>query len=99
MTDGQAAGMSRVQVPALLKRKAYSYAACAAAQNFSSVGQELPALTRMLRSKPVPEGKDYFGCLFQVVPPCGAGLAETWRVIAVVGSHFARPAGHLPPCG
>ena len=34
----------------LLKRKAYSYAAYAAAQNFSSVGRELPALTRMLRS-------------------------------------------------
>jgi hypothetical protein len=34
----------------LLKRKAYSYAAYAAAQNFSSVGRELPALTRMLHS-------------------------------------------------
>jgi glycosyltransferase involved in cell wall biosynthesis len=34
----------------LLKRKAYSYAAYAAAQNFSSVGRELPALTRILSS-------------------------------------------------
>jgi glycosyltransferase involved in cell wall biosynthesis len=34
----------------LLKRKAYSYAAYAAAQNFSSVGREFPALTRLLRS-------------------------------------------------
>jgi glycosyltransferase involved in cell wall biosynthesis len=34
----------------LLKRKAYSYAAYAAAQNFSSVGKEFPALTRLLRS-------------------------------------------------
>jgi glycosyltransferase involved in cell wall biosynthesis len=34
----------------LLKRKAYSYAAYAAAQNFSSIGEELPVLTRILRS-------------------------------------------------
>jgi glycosyltransferase involved in cell wall biosynthesis len=34
----------------LLKRKAYSYAAYAAAQNFSVIGAELPALRRMLRS-------------------------------------------------
>jgi glycosyltransferase involved in cell wall biosynthesis len=33
-----------------LKKKAYSYAAYAAAQNFSSVGSELPALVRILRS-------------------------------------------------
>jgi glycosyltransferase involved in cell wall biosynthesis len=34
----------------LLKRKAYSYAAYAAAQNFSTIGAELPALLRILRS-------------------------------------------------
>ena len=34
----------------LLKRKAYSYAAYAAAQNFSTIGAELPALLRLLRS-------------------------------------------------
>jgi glycosyltransferase involved in cell wall biosynthesis len=33
-----------------LKRKAYSYAAYAAAQNYSSRGMELPALARILRS-------------------------------------------------
>ncbi len=34
----------------LLKQKAYSYAAYAAAQNFTSVGSELPAFRRILRS-------------------------------------------------
>jgi glycosyltransferase involved in cell wall biosynthesis len=34
----------------LLKRKAYSYAAYAAAQNFSVIGAELPALARIARS-------------------------------------------------
>jgi glycosyltransferase involved in cell wall biosynthesis len=34
----------------LLKRKAYSYAAYAAAQNFSAIGRELPAFIRVLRS-------------------------------------------------
>ena len=34
----------------LLKRKAYSYAAYAAAQNFSVIGAEVPALLRIVRS-------------------------------------------------